>query len=121
MIGILASISFVSDGDAETAVLFQDVVFEQAVAHTPAQEQPVGPVAPRNTPADGGALGAAAGVQAEMAIVFAGAIQHGDIVRLLKADPIAVVVADGAALGDRTRMLAHLDGVVYIGGVQKLP
>jgi hypothetical protein len=94
---------FVADGNSEAAVVFEDVVFENAVFDAPAEEQAVFFVILGEAAADGRALGAAAGMQTEAGVSFAGAVGHSDVVALLETDAVAIVVADGAARDDRAR------------------
>ena len=87
----------VADRDAEPAVVLQAVALEHAVADAPAQEQAVGAVAPGDAVPHDGALRAAAGVEAEVGVVLADAVDDRHVVRLLEADPVAVVVPHDAA------------------------
>src|SRR5687768_18619060 len=83
---------FVADGDAEAAVVFEDVFFEDAVFDAPAKEEAVFAIVFGDAGAHGGPLRAAAGMQAEAGVVFAGGIFDDDIVGLLEADAVAVVI-----------------------------
>ncbi len=99
----------VADRDAETPVLLQQVVFERAESHPPAEEQAVFAVAPGDAPTHRGALRPAAGMDAQRGVVFAEAIDDAHVVRLLEADPVAVEIADGAALDDRPKRAIEED------------
>ena len=85
-----------ADRYAESFVLFEGVVFEKAMTDAPAEEESVFAVMSGDAVADGGALGAGAGVQAERGIVFADAVDDLDVVGLLEADTVAIIVSDGA-------------------------
>src|SRR6185437_8819097 len=91
---------FVSDGDAEPAVVLENVSFKQTVLHAPAQIQSVFAVAACDTFPDDGSLRAAAGMETQSRIVLADAVLNDHVVRLLKADSVAVIILHHAILND---------------------
>src|SRR5260221_2106147 len=96
IVGIL-----VPDGNAETAIILQDVLLKQPVPDPPAEEQAVLPVAAGDTLADHGPLRTAAPMQAQPCVVLADTALHEHIVRLLKADAVAAGIAHYAVLDHR--------------------
>src|ERR1044071_3015629 len=88
----------VPDRDSEAAVVFQDVFLEESMPHAPAEEEPVFAVAPGNALAHHRPLGTAAGVDAQAGVAFADTTLDQDIVGLLKADAVAVIIADQTVL-----------------------
>ena len=90
----------VADGDAELAVLLQEVLLEQAVTDPPAEEQAIRPVAAGHAVADRRPLRAAARMKPEDGVVLRDAVCDGDVVGLLEADAVAVVVPHDAAADD---------------------
>src|SRR5262249_76632 len=96
------------DGDPEPAVLLQAVTLEQAVADTPAEEEPVGPVATGQAVPHDGSLRAAAWMQPQVGVVLADTPGDRPVVGLLEADPVAMVVPHDAVLDH------HAEGAVEI-------
>jgi len=89
----------VADGDAIVEVVAQVAILCQAVSDTPAEENALA-VAARDAVGEDRALGAAAGVETEIGIVFRAARFETDIVADLERITVAVVVSrDDMAIG----------------------
>src|SRR5262249_9703805 len=99
----------VTDGDAAPLVGLEHVVLELPVPHPPADEHAVLAVAGRAVAAHDRALRTAAGVQAVPGVVLHLAVFHGHPAGDLKADAVAVVVADGAVADGHVRALEQVD------------
>ena len=100
---------FVLDGDAEPAVVFEDVPIEKPLFDPPAEEKAVLAVVPRHTLAEDGTLGTAAGVEAQARVALAQAAGQRHVVALLETDAVAVVIAHGAPLQDRSMTTVEKD------------
>src|SRR5260221_12038967 len=96
------------DRDAESAVVLQAVAFEQAMPDSPAEEEPIGAIAPGQIVSKDGTLRAAAGVESEVGVVLAHAIDDRHVIRLLEADAIAIVPSHDAALHHRPETAVEL-------------
>ena len=94
-----------TDGDAITAVIFDDVLLRQARLDAPAEEE-ADVVAVQPIAADDRPLRAGAGMQTQPGVVVAVAVFHHDVVADLPTDAVAVVVAG--------RHLAHGDAIAIL-------
>ena len=100
---------FVADRNAETVVVFQNILLEKAMADTPAEEKAVLPVATRGAAADDRALRATSGMEAEAGVIFADAIFDQDIVGLLEADAITVEISRSAVFNHGAKSAVKKD------------
>ena len=91
------------DGDAESSVLFKEVVFEEPMTNAPAQKQPIRTIGACHTVPNDGTLRPAARMQAQRRIVLGHARSNRDIIGLLKADAVAIVASHGTAPDDRAK------------------
>src|SRR5262249_30434139 len=91
IIGIL-----VTDRDSVTAIIFQDVFFEQSVPHAPAEEQPVLAVSAGDTAANDRPLRTTAGMHSKPGVSLTGAIFYQHVVGLLKTDAVSIEITNDA-------------------------
>src|SRR5205809_582561 len=87
---------FVTDGNSEAAISLQNIFFERAEFHAPAEKQTILLIVFGDASAHSGTLRTAAGMQAQPRVIFRNAIIDHDVIGLLEADAIAIVIANRA-------------------------
>ena len=91
----------VTDGDPEPSVPLQAVSLKEPVPDSPAKEETVLAIPSRRRPKNLGPLRTTSRMNAQVAVADTGAVSDGDIIGLLKTDPITVVILDHAVFNDR--------------------
>jgi len=90
-----------SNGDPETPLVFQHVLFEQPMPYGLAKEQTVLAISASHAFAHDLSLRPASRVQPRSGAISRHAALDAHVVRLLKTDAVAVILADHTILDDR--------------------